>query len=181
MSIYYYLQCLENGQRLRLGGLGISEDEKLSQFFPGRKRDKNGQCTNECYTPEEVKEAIVQFLARNIGKAIALIPDDDVDLIDSVIDYYDEQKDGSLSFGHHEMVVGDLLNEDGKFNSYDNMGDRGRLSPMVIDCIDKTVSRFDWMPVMDRIFARGGQKEGEQRKSRFYWGKKEEKPETGNE
>ena len=178
MSIYYCLQCLENAQRLHLGGLGVSEDGKLSRFFPGRKQNKNGQYTDEQYTPEEAKEAIVQFLARNIGKAFALIQDDDIEMASGAVDYFDEKGDGSLDPSEHEIAIDTLLNENGTFDPYDNMGIRGKLSPMVIDCIDKTVSRFDWMPVMDTIFGREGKEEYERTVPMFYWGKKEDKPGT---
>jgi hypothetical protein len=166
MSIHYYLVCLENSKKIFLGSIELSENGKKAYFFPGSKENRK-----EKYTPEDAKEAIVQFLIRHIGKTFALIPDDDIDLIDSFVDYYDEKHHGKNGFNEeHEINLETLINNNDNYNYLPDVGVRGMLSPMTIDCIDRTVSHFDWTSTIDAIFGRLDDKEYEKKiRSFFYW------------
>ena len=174
MSLFYDLYCLESGECLHLGGLGTTEDGKLSSFFPGFKKPDR----EERYSHDEVKEAILQFLVRHIGQAVAVVADDHLEPIDPTVDVHDEKHNGELSFSHFDdnyndkITIEELLNLDGSTDPQDYMGWPGNVSPMVIDCIDKTVSRFDWTSTMDAILEREKDEEYRERiRSCFYWAK----------
>ena len=171
MAISYYLRCLDTGETVLLRGLRLSEDQKELSFNPGP------------FTPEEVNRGIVQFLIKNIGKAVTVIPGDDIDLIVPMVQYFDPRYKDMCFFGLELMPDFETyLDPEKNYDPFSFLRVQGLLSPMVIDCIDKTARHFDWTSTIDEIYQRMEDEElREKILSRFFWYKKKEKPETSNE
>ena len=163
MGIYYDLFCLETGERLNLYKLCSTKMGEVS--FPSA----------DAPTKQDINDMIVKFLILNIGKAVVLIPDNLMDCMDHLVDLYDEAHDGELAFnqdvGYEE--ISKRIADDSNINYYNY------LSPMVIDCMLKTLDRYDWSSIMEMILSRVEPNEQEHVRSLFFWliekDKKEEK------
>ena len=148
-----YLICIENGKRLSLSGFALSQDGKRLEF----SEDREIEPEERTFSKDEVRETIVQFLLQNYGKAVALVPTDDTDVLDNLIDMEDVEHGGQLNYLSKEntMTSSKLLNLDGAIaNPHSLVRKSGAMSPMVMDCIDKAISRFDWTETINRIMNR---------------------------